>query len=233
MPSHDVKQGDTLIGLAAKNGFPDADTLLNDPQNATLKENRKDPGVLLPGDKVFIPSRELRQEPAATDARHTFKVTRPKAWIRLAVKDADGVALANKKYQLTVEGKITSGTVPEGGIIEQQVPVDARSGQLTVYLSDTPNDVEIWELQLGYMDPLDSITGVQARLNNLGFDCGDPTGVVDEPTTRAIKAFQARIGIEQTGAIDDTLKEKLTSYYDLTQDESTLDAQPAAEESAS
>jgi len=229
--NHTVKQGDTVIALAKKNGFPSAEAILNDSGNSSLKENRKDPGILLPGDTVVIPSREMLQKACAIDAKHKFKVTRPKAWVRMIVKDADGVVLAGKKYQLTIEGKVTLGTIPSGGILEQQVPVDAKSGRLTVYLSEKPNDVEIWDLQLGYMDPLDAISGVQSRLTNLGFDCcdddGDPTGELDDRTVAAIKAFQARIGIDQTGAIDDTLKEKLTSYYDVAQDESTQDAKPS------
>ena len=224
--NHTVKQGDTVIALAKKNGFPSADAILNDSGNSSLKESRKDPGILLPGDTVVIPTKAMLQEACAIDSAHKFKVTRPKAWVRLAVKDSDGVALKGKKYQLTVESKQFDGTVPDDGIIEQPAAVDAKSGRLTVWLSDKPNDVEIWNLQFGWMDPLDSISGVQARLTNLGFDC-DPTGVLDDATAIAIKAFQARIGIDQTGAIDDTLKQKLTSYYDLAQDESTQDAKPS------
>lgn len=224
MPNRDAKQGDTLIALAAANGLKSADDILDAPDNASLKENRKDPGILLPGDKIFIPSRELLQHPSPTDAKHTFKVTRPKAWIRVVVKDADGVALAGKKYQLTIDGRQTNGTVPAGGVIEQAVAVDAKEGRLTVWLSASDNDTEIWDLSLGYMDPLDSISGVQARLNNLGFDCGDPDGVLDDDTTAAIKAFQLRIGVEATGTIDDTLKQKLASYYDPAEDETSQDA---------
>jgi len=228
MPSHTAKPGDTIIALANANGWKSADDLLNDSGNSSLKESRTDPGVLLPGDVVTIPTRTLLQAPSPIDAKHTFKVTRPKAWIRLAVKDADGVALAGKKYQLTIDGKQTSGTVPDGGVIEQQVSPSAESGELTVWLSDDQNDTEIWMLQIGHMDPIDSISGVQARLNNLGFDIGrDPDGVLDDDTKFAIGAFQARIGIDVTGAIDDTLKQKLVAYYDLAQEETSQDAQPS------
>ena len=222
MPQYTVKPGDTLLGLAAANGLKSHQEILDAPENSSLTV--EDPGVLLAGMSLFIPSRELRQEPSAVDAKHTFKVARPKAWIRVAVKDAAGVALEGKKYQLTIDGKQTNGTVPAGGIIEQAVAVDAKDGRLTVWLSDRESDTEIWNLRLGYMDPLDAVSGVQARLNNLGFDCGDPDGVLDDDTKAAIKAFQARVGIEQTGAIDDALKQKLASYYDPVQDEATQDA---------
>lgn len=225
MPSYTVKPGDTIIGLARANGFKSADDILNDSGNSSLKKSRTDPGVLLPGDVVSIPSRVLRQEPSAIDASHKFVVTRPKAWVRLVVKDAMGAALKGKPYQLTIDGKLTSGTVPDDGIIERAVSPNAKSGQLTVFLSDKPNDVEIWMLQLGWMDPIDATSGVQARLINLGFDIGhEPDGVLDDATKFAICAFQARIGVEQTGAIDDTLQQKLASYYDPAADETTQDA---------
>ena len=229
MPNTTAAAGVTIIALAYTNGFKSTDDILNDSGNSSLKQNRTDPGVLLPGDSVSIPSRVLRQEASPIDASHKFILTRPKAWVRLIVKDALGVALAGKKYQLTIDGKQTNGTVPDGGIIEQSVPPTAKSGQLTVFLSDTPNDVEIWMLQLGWMDPIDSITGVQARLINLGFDIGkEPDGVLDDNTKFAISAFQSRIGIDITGAIDSTLQQKLVTYYDPAQDETTQDAAPAA-----
>lgn len=229
MASQTAKPGDTILGIAYTQGFKSADDILNDSGNSSLKQNRTDPGVLLPGDTVSVPSRVLRQEASPIDASHKFVLTRPNAWVRLVVKDALGVALAGKNYQLTIDGKQTKGTVPDGGIIEQSVPPTAKSGQLTVWLSDAPNDVEIWMLQLGWMDPIDSISGVQARLINLGFDIGhEPDGVLDDGTKFAINAFQARIGIDPTGAIDDTLKQKLAAYYDPAQDETTQDAAPAA-----
>jgi len=222
MPTYTVKQGDTIIGLAAKNGFKDADTILNASDNSSLKQSRTDPGILFPGDVVVIPSRELLQHPSAVDASHKFKITRPKAWIRLVVKDAAGKALANLKYQLTVGSKQWNGMLPADGVLEQAVSPNARDGRLTVWLDD--KNTEIWDLAIGSMDPLDEISGVQSRLNNLGFDCGEPNGKLNDATKDAIRAFQARLGIDITGAIDDTLKQKLTSYYDPTQDESTQES---------
>jgi Putative peptidoglycan binding domain len=233
MASQTAKSGDTVLGIAYTNGFKSAEDVLNDSGNASLKSNRTDPGILLPGDTVSIPTKALLQSPSPIDASHKFILTRPKAWVRFAVKDASGMALAGKQYQLTIDGKQTNGTVPDGGVIEQSVPPTAKGGQLTVFLSDAPNDVEIWMLQLGWMDPIDSITGVQARLINLGFDIGkDPDGVLDDNTKFAINAFQTRIGIDVTGAIDDTLQQKLAAYYDPAQDETAQDAKPAADDAA-
>src|SRR3954467_13683162 len=144
MPFHDVKQGETLIALAVKNGLESWEDIVDAPENADLKTNRPDPGILLAGDKGFIPNRVMRHEASAVDAKHPFKITRPKAWLRLAVKDANGAALAGKKYELSVDSVITKGSVPAGGIIERAVPVDADEGTLTVWLDD--GTTEVWSL---------------------------------------------------------------------------------------
>lgn len=222
MPYYTAKAGDTLIALAASNGLKDFSTILDAPQNASLKEKRKDPGILFAGDVVFIPARELLNHPSGTDNKHTFQVSRPKAWVRMAVKDAAGKALANLKYELNVEGTKWTGTLPADGVVEQGVPPSARSGRLTVWLDATTT--EIWELNIGAMDPNDEISGIQARLNNLGFDCGDVNGEMNDATKTAIRAFQSRLGVDVTGEVDDTLKQKLMSYYDPSQDETSQEA---------
>jgi N-acetylmuramoyl-L-alanine amidase len=209
MPFHDIKQGETLIALAVTSGLESWKDILDAPENAELKKKRTDPGILMAGDKVFIPNRVMRHEPSAIDAKHPFKISRPTAWIRLAVKDANGAALAGKKYELSVDSVVTNGSVPADGVIERAVPVDASEGTLTVCLDDGKS--EVWSLLIGYMDPLDETSGVEARLANLGFDCGD--------LESSIRAFQERLGLEITGKADDALRKKLASYYDPAADE--------------
>jgi hypothetical protein len=225
MPSYTIQQGDTLMALANKNGLKSWEDILNHAQNKTLKEKSADPGILNPGDQLFIPNKVLGQKQKQTDALHPFKIGKPKAWIRMAIKDSDGAPYAGVKYDLAVEGTTTKGTLADDGIIEVAVPIDAQSGTLTLW-TDPANPLK-WELRIGHMNPMAEISGVQQRLNNLGFDCGDPDGVVDDDTTAAVKAFQARIGLEPTGTIDDTLRTKLKAYYDNTQDERTQDQTPS------
>ncbi|MBV9496720.1 MAG: peptidoglycan-binding protein [Acidobacteria bacterium] len=221
MPFHDVQLGETLIGIAAKNRLDSADTVLDRSENAELKKVRPDVGILKQGDKVFVPNREMRQEACAIDSSHKFVAKKPKAWIRIVAHDADG-KVVGKSYELRVWGKVASGAIPADGILELQVPVDATDGILLITMED--GTIDRWDLRLGYMDPIAETSGIQSRLNNLGFPCGDPDGVLDDETKAAIRAFQAYVGIEVTGAIDDTLRTKLTSFYDPAQDESSQKA---------
>jgi N-acetylmuramoyl-L-alanine amidase len=221
MPYHDVKQGETLIGLAVANGIATWNEILDHAENAELKKKRSDPGILKEGDKVFIPNREMRHEAAAVDAKHPFTVSRRKAWIRLALKDAAGAPLAGT-YQLTVGSVAAAGSIPASGIVEQAVPVTASSGSLKVVTADGTS--EEWELLIGHMDPLDEESGVTARLQNLGFFRADGT------LAAAVSAFQQRVGLEVTGVIDDAFREKLKSYYDPAAAEADLDVEPAADD---
>jgi hypothetical protein len=214
MPEHIVKQGETLMAIAEANGIATWQEILDRPENAELKKKRSDPGVLKEGDTIFIPSREMKHQAAAVDAKHPFKISRKKAWVRIALKDADGTALTGT-YELTIDGAKSSGTIPPGGLIEQAVALDAASGSLVVRTTD--GRTETWDLQLAPMDPIDEESGVLARLTNLGFGDGDDLAA-------AIRAFQARLGLEETGVIDEALRGKLQSYYDPAEAEGDLDA---------
>jgi len=219
MPFHTVVAGDTLLALAAKNGLDSWEDIVNASENASIKDTLTDPGIVKTGISLFIPNKVMKQHPSAIDAKHPFKISRPKAWLRLALKGADGTALAGCKYELTVAGKTTAGTIAADGIIEQAVAIDTTAGALKVWTSHT--EFEEWELKIGWIDPISEDTGVQSRLANLGFG---------EELTAAVKAFQARLGLEITGTVDDTLRDQLKTYYDPAEDETALDVEPPAEE---
>lgn len=218
MPFYTVQQGDTLLALAVKHGLDTWEDIVNASENASIKDTLTDPGIVAPGISLFIPNKVLKQQPSAIDAKHPFQVKRPKAWLRVALKDADGVALANCKYELSV-GTPASGTTAADGVVEAAVPIDTKSATLKVWLST--GELQEWKLQCGWMDPIGTDTGVLSRLTNLGFG---------SDLTTAVKAFQERTGLEVTGTIDDAFREKLASYYDPATDETTLDVEPPAEE---
>src|SRR5208337_3002899 len=52
-----VRQGDYLAQIAFRRGFV-ADRVWSAPENATLREARKDPNILAPGDILHVPDDE-------------------------------------------------------------------------------------------------------------------------------------------------------------------------------
>lgn len=222
MPYHDVRQGETVIGLAEENALKDWKAILDRPENAELRKKRSDPGILMPGDRLFIPNRVLREHPSPVDAHHKFVKKAPAAYLRVAIKDAEGTPYAGKRYELTVAGKTVSGQLGADGLLEEPVPASATRGELKLWTQEGA-EPEIWSLELGSMDPLDEVSGVQARLENLGFDCGGVSGSLNDRTRAAVRSFQWLVGLEMSGEIDDALRQKLAAYYEPTTDETALE----------
>ncbi|MGB9698788.1 MAG: LysM peptidoglycan-binding domain-containing protein [Thermodesulfobacteriota bacterium] len=54
MPEYTVKQGDCLSSIGEKYGIF-WEKIWNQPKNDKLKEKRKNPNILYPGDVIFIP----------------------------------------------------------------------------------------------------------------------------------------------------------------------------------
>ena len=57
MASEYTVKGDYLTKIAKEHGFSDYRIIWDHAQNKQLKELRKNPNVIYPGDKLFIPTR--------------------------------------------------------------------------------------------------------------------------------------------------------------------------------
>lgn len=213
-PWYTVRQGEDLHSIAEAHGLADWRAIFDHAENADFREKRPDPTLLFPGDRVFVPNRELRQQACETEKRHTFQLKVPTALIRIVLED-DGQPCPDRKYQLTV-GRLTyEGTTDAQGLLEQAVRPDAQTGQLKVWLDDDPAaEPTTWTLQIAHLDPIDTIPGVQARLTNLGYDCGGEDGRIGPHTEAALKAFQAAAGLEAGGQLDDATRSKLEEAHD-------------------
>jgi hypothetical protein len=212
MPQYRVKQGDCLASIAAKYGFSEWKTIYDHPNNADLKNKRKNPNALFPGDMVFVPDKEQKFEDGATGQSHSFTVQLPKTKLRLKLKDHEGKALSGKKYTLEVAGKSVEAKTGGDGLIDQPIPADAASGTLTVWMDDkTPLALTV---NLGHLDPADEVSGAQSRLRNLGFDAGTSDGETDEQLKAALRAFQKKNGLSESGTLDDATKDKLEQLHD-------------------
>jgi N-acetylmuramoyl-L-alanine amidase len=189
MPNHTVQQGECLVRIAAQYGFRDYHTVYDDPGNADLRKKRPNPNTLFPGDIVFIPEKVEKKQPAATTKVHKFRVAGSQRILRIVVEDLDGKKLAAKAYEIEIEGKVTAGVTGADGLIEQPIPLDAENGSLTV-------GRYTWTLAIAHLNPLDDtsddgVSGMQARLRNMGYDPGPIDGILGPLTEAAIAEFQA------------------------------------------
>ena len=207
-----VEEGDCMASIAFEHGFL-PDTLWALPQNAELNSGRTDQRVLLPGDRVHIPKIRLRYEAGQTDEKHVFVKKGVTETLRIVLLDEDGNPRPDLKYILTIDKKIVKSDVtPANGLIEAAIAPNARSGKLTVKGEEAE---EVYLLQLGGMDPISSATGVQGRLNNLGFYCGAVDGIIGPQTRGAISEFQASQNLTVTGQMDDDTRQALARVHEF------------------
>lgn len=202
---HTVAQGDCISSIAFEHGFF-PDTIWDDSANAELKSARKNPGVLLEGDRVAIPELRLKNESLQTEKRHRFRRKGVPEKLRLQLLEND-VPRADVGYLLTIEGQHIKGRTDQDGWLEHWIPPDAHSGSLLM-----DGEEEELPLLLGGLPPVDSDAGLDARLINLGFLSEEHK--VDEKTrANGISAFQAEYGLQATGQADDATRRKLVEVH--------------------
>lgn len=206
MPKRTIGQGENIPSIAAQTGFF-SDTLWNHPENAKLKELRKNMNVLMPGDEVFIPDKVLREESCATEQKHKFKRKGEPHKLKLKLMSM-GQPRANEDYVVNVNGKLINGKTDAGGLVEQSIPGNAST--VTLILN---GGKEKMNFNVGNLDPVDEVSDVKQRLNNLGFNCGAEDSEVNEALSAALSKFQAKYKLQVTGKIDDGVKAKLQEFY--------------------
>jgi N-acetylmuramoyl-L-alanine amidase len=207
--THVVRQGECLSSIASANGFSDYRTIYDHPDNEAFRRKRPDPDVIHPGDEIVIPDKAVEPHECATGETHRFTIPRLRALARVAIRETDDQPCAETPYELRFGDEVRTGRTDEDGVLAEPVPATLESATLTL----TDLDVEI-TLAFGEMDPIEEATGVQARLNNLGFWCGAVDGKVGPKTKAALAAFQASRGLVPTGALDDATRSRLSAAHE-------------------
>ena len=207
MPVHIVKQGDSLTSIADQYGFF-WQTLWNHPRNSQLKAQRQNPNILMAGDQVFIPEKRLKDEPAETGKVHRFRVRGTPARLNLRLKDSDDQPRAGIQYTLKIDDQSFTGKTDADGKISHVIPPRALKAQLSLETG------EQWNLDLGHINPVEYLSGVQARLKNLGYFHGQISGTIDEETREAIRIFQGARGLSVTGEPDQATRDALVEAHE-------------------
>lgn len=207
-----------MSAIAYRHGFSDYRIIYNHPDNAEFKKLRPDPNLIYPGDVLYIPDKDPGKKPGDTEKKHKFKKKGKKTYLKLRIRDSEDKPYKDADYELTIDDskdKLTGKTDGDGKL-EQEIPPAAAKGELILKSKSGSDEIiAVIELELGQLDPIDQNTGVQARLNNLGFDCGDVDGTMDSETEAAIRAFQKKTpGLTETGTADEATKNKLVELHD-------------------
>jgi hypothetical protein len=187
-----AQSGDCIESIAQDHGFF-WETLWNDGKNSELKQKRKDPNILMPGDRVHIPEKRLGEESGATEQKHRFKLKGVPAQLRLKFFK-DGKPRKNEPYTLWIDGIPERGTTDGDGMVIHPLMPSAIEARLR--LGDDSQD---YIIKLGHLDPVESPNGLRARLRNLGYYSGDEEGPIGPQTKAALRSFQVEHDLPATG----------------------------------
>lgn len=209
--THQVQQGECLVSIAETYGFF-WETLWNLPENKTIRDTRRDPTVLLPGDVVTIPDKTVKEYVRPTGARHTFRVKNVPAKFNLRLLDEGGQARAGLAYVLVIDGAETRGSTDGEGWVRASISPTARSGTLTV-TDEESGEEETHELDLGHLDPVDTVAGAQTRMKQMGAYFGAVNGEMSRAFVFALKDFQTSRGLQPTGELDASTQAALRETF--------------------
>ncbi len=165
-----IEAGESLLQLAYEAGFDSWKRVWNHEPNRELRERRKDPQVLLPGDEITVPPRDTTPtDSCPVNKIHRFRLERPRAWINLRLLDDEGEPLAGLKYRLTAGSVVHEGTTSAEGELSVEIEPNAQDGHLVLW-NDASTPCFEAPVKIGYLDPTSSPSGLLARLVNLGVE---------------------------------------------------------------
>lgn len=208
MPDYVVRPGECLDSIASRLGLRSS-VVWNHDDNAALKAKRRDPNALLPGDRLFVPERCGKYEPCATASRHRFRRLGVPVKLRIQFLDENGDPFAGEPYRLCVDGDTTEGKLDQQGFLDTWIAPESSEGYVLL-----TGDALRFDLKLGELDPADEISGVQARLKNLGYDC-EVTGQLDQATIAALHRFQDDHDLKRSSTLDGPTWEGIERAHDL------------------
>ncbi len=212
---HVVERGETLVAIGLDAGFRTLRAIREHPANAGLFAARPDPNLLQPGDRLTIPDLTVRQEACQSEQEHVFRAKTVKVFFRTLLRDDEDQICAGSKYRLEFDGRTVEGTTTAAGMIEQEIRASTREVSVTAWIDERDGEAGFtWKVKLRSYAPVENLEGLQKRLRNLGFDCGDPTGEMNDETQSAITDFQEHYGLDVTGEPDAVTRKTLAELHD-------------------
>lgn len=213
MKQHIVRQGENVHSIAQKY-LSSVSKIWEDGQNSKLREARRSPDCLLPGDVLVIPENQDWFEGLQTDQTHNFEVELPEETVLKVQFRHNGKVLSSCKYELKFgEDQTRNGSTDDNGTIEEKFPIDVAEVSITF-----PDSGKAYRFGLRHLDPVESPSGIQSRLRALGLYFGKVDGVPGEKQEAAINRYKNKHGLfssDEAGVIDHLYK-----LYDELSDDS-------------
>ena len=212
--THIVSSGECLSSIAKDYGFDDWHTIYDFGENDAFRQLRPNPNLIFPGDEIKIPDKDSGSADSPADQGHKFQLSLDTTRLRIVVQDVQDQPIAGKTWKLmTDDVEMLKGTTGGDGMIDQEIPPALQELRLLVFLNGDSNPPLIWDLLVGHLDPLETISGDQARFNNLAFESGAVDNIVGPITQGATRRFQTKYNLTVDGIIGPETRGKLKSVY--------------------
>ncbi len=121
----------------------------------------------------------------------------------LTMLGPDHKPLANRRYQLEVDGRTFEGTTDGSGALTAHVTGKPLSGRCTVWTGEFPEGSRVtYHLEFSALESASSPMGAQQRLINLGYLGGSPNPIWTHAAVDALLLFQRARKLATTGRLD-------------------------------
>jgi hypothetical protein len=176
--------------------------------NAKLRKKR-DPNLLVEGDFLYVPKVEAKEESESSDTRHRHKVEREQDELVLCFKEVEAYIklFGSIAYKIKVGKNELKGEIKNEGQ-EVKIPLGLAVEEASLWIEDVE-----YKLDIGGLDPVWRLSGVQARINNLGWDTGKVDNIIGPLTRRGVRDFEAYYKIKVDGKVDSTTRNKVKEVY--------------------
>jgi len=211
---HVVAQGECVSTIGHGHGLL-PDTLWSAPSNEALAALRADKNILNPGDVLMIPAPRRADVTVAAGRHYHARLEMAPTLARLRFMDAAGqprVAVPYLLRTVTPSAEVERmGETSGDGFVIEEIAADASAVTLTL---GKPPEQLLYDLLVAELDPIDTVSGVQRRLQNLGYPCGnDALGTLGPYTQRALLDFQRAHQLPETLTPDAATREKLKEEH--------------------
>ena len=133
---------------------------------------------------------------------------------KLKLTDPDFEPYAGKPFILRAAGMKVEGTTDGDGCVECDIPKEADSADITLWLGERPTgETRQYVVRIAPLPPASEPAGAKLRLKNLGYLQGSTDGPLDERTSRAIRTFQADHDLDPTGELDPKTQGELVHVF--------------------
>jgi hypothetical protein len=165
MKPYVVCQGDTLTRLAYRYGF-DVDAVWNNAANDDLRAQRSDRDCLLATDVVYIPD-ETDAPPFSLPVGSSITFTSDPPTVRISVHFPEA-QFASQACTIDELEDLTELSTDGTGLLSFDAPVTLETASI-VFASLGVT----YSCRIGYLDPIETLSGVFQRLQSMGYIADD------------------------------------------------------------